>query len=65
MTASTPGTHLCSSLRMWTLKARGITSLGSVSGGSASGGGTHVLNSDNQFCKVFTWEEKEGQVISY
>lgn len=52
-------THLCSSLRMWTLKVRGVTTAGSGSGGKASGGGTQVLNSDSQFCSVFTWNNKK------
>lgn len=48
-------THLCSSLRMCTLKLRGVSTPGSMSAGSASAGGTHMLNSDSQFCNVFTW----------
>lgn len=58
-----PVTHLCSSLRMWTLKVRGVTSAVSVFVGNASGGGTHVLNSDSQFCNVFTWERQEPDYI--
>lgn len=54
-------THLCSSLRMCTLKLRGVTTLASTSAGKASAGGTHMLNSDSQFCSVFTWNSNNGK----
>lgn len=57
--------YLCSSLRMWTLKVRGKTCCGSVSGGRASAAGSQRLNSASQFCSVFTWGETTADVSHF
>lgn len=50
-------THLCSSLRIWTLKERPTMTEGSVSGQRLSWGGSQRLNSVSQFWSVFTCHE--------